>query len=78
MGLFDRLTRKTVEAHILGLDGYRVEQWTIGKQIQADVVKRKADGGRLYVSIHLEEGEPQVLVMAKSVWDGLKADLDAV
>ena len=52
MGLFrsKRNNPETIAAHILGTHGsYVTETWSIGRDVNPDVVARYAESGNLYV-----------------------------
>lgn len=80
MGLFDRLTGKQnnrILAHVLDLkSGYTIQEWIIGKDIEAVNVRRYADGGALYVIKPSKAGQKPAGLVSKEVWTSAKAELN--
>ena len=82
MGLFDRLIGKqgkNVLAHVLDLNsGYTIQEWTVGKDVAADDVRRYADGGELYVIKPAKAGQKPAGFVTKEVWSSARADVTEV
>lgn len=59
-------------------DPFRIEQWTIGKQISQTQYDRFRDkNGDLYVSVNYKEGEPEQILLSKPAWDELMRRFEA-
>ncbi|WP_028403170.1 hypothetical protein [Ectobacillus panaciterrae] len=70
MGLFDKLfgkkAPKIILVHVLHPDyGYVQQSWEVGKDISADVVKRRAKDNELYVMYVFKNREENKLILAK-------------
>ena len=80
MGLFDRLIgkhEKNILAHVLDLNsGYAIQEWTVGKDVAADDVRRYADGGELYVIKPAKVGQKPAGFVTKEVWKSANAEFN--
>lgn len=65
---------KTIRVNIAGLNGVRIEEWTIGIEAQKESIDKFADKstGELYVGEHYKEGEPIQHFMMKDAWEDYK------
>jgi diphthamide synthase (EF-2-diphthine--ammonia ligase) len=81
---FDEFTEKALaegkatiyegcDVHIIDPDGYRVEKWIVGKDIeQENYDKYKDKNGFIYVMIHYENGEPNTTLLKREIWQQIK------
>ena len=71
---------KTIRVNISGLRGVRIEEWTVGIEIEKETVNRFLDEstGELYVAEHLEKGVPQQHVIVKDRWENLRRELEGI
>lgn len=80
MGLFDRLIgkqEKNILAHVLDLNsGYTIQEWTIGKDVAVDDVRRYADGGELYVIKPAKVGQKPAGFVTREVWKSASAEFN--
>lgn len=70
-----------VTVHMLGLTGYVVEQWEIGRdveQVDRDKFYNDADGASIYAMRLDRNGAIETFILSKSIWMAMKAQLDAV
>ena len=73
---------ETCEVHILDvMRGRRVERWVIGEHVKQETYDKFKDGSvRLYAMVFYEKGEPQMSIVAKTMWDQIEqqfGDMDA-
>ena len=70
-----------VPVHVLHvMNGYTIQHWTIGEDIDAEAVEgfRDSESGAIYALIHFENGEEVTHLMAKHLWEESRRKLDAV
>jgi hypothetical protein len=69
--LNEAMHTETCEVHIQDvMRGLRTEEWVIGEDIKRETYEKFKDGnGRLYAVIAYENGQPQMSVVAKVMWD---------
>lgn len=65
----------TVEAHILDpMKGYYTETWVVDEDIGRETAEEFATpSGELFVMYAYENGEPQIMVAKKEVWEKQKS-----
>ncbi len=65
---------KTIRVNIAGLNGVRIEEWTIGTEVQKESIDKFADKstGELYIGEHYKEGKPIKYFMMKEAWEDYK------
>ncbi len=65
---------KTIKANVAGLNGVRIEEWTIGVDVSKESIDKFADKttGELYVGEHYKKGEPIQYLMMKDAWEDYK------
>ena len=84
MGIFDIFTRKkptqkNVIAHLLDPNkGYTTQEWTIGKDVDAETVTRFAQDKNLYIAIAYKNGEPVLTVCSRAMWENARKEFDAI
>ena len=70
-----------VPVHVLHvMNGYTIQHWTIGEDIDAEAVEgfRDSESGAIYALIHFENGEEVTHLMAKHLWEESRRKLGAV
>ena len=85
MSLWSELTRTTfvssgrVVAHILDpITGYSNRDLEVGKDIDADTVRRLGENGSVFVVVAYDGGAPSATLCKKAQWLRAKARQDAV
>ena len=85
MNLWSAVTRRKlgpnghVVAHILDpITGYSNRDLEVGKDIDADIVRRLGDNGAVFVLVDYEGGAPSATVCNKAQWLRAKAKQDVV
>jgi hypothetical protein len=85
MGLWSALTRTTfgssgrVVAHILDpITGYSNRDLAVGKDIDADTVRRLGDNGAVFVVVAYEGGTPTATLCKRAQWLRAQAQHHAV
>lgn len=85
MSLWSAVTRSKlspnghVVAHILDpITGYSNRDLEVGKDIDADIVRRLGDNGAVFVVVAYEGGAPSATVCKKAQWLRAKAKQDVV
>jgi len=77
-GRMSKVAEPLIQVHILhSLSGYRVDHWTIGKDLDTATIAKFQDASTqaLYAVTYLEAGEPQTKIMSKSDWEKVKVQL---
>ena len=79
MGLFrsKKNNPETIAAHILDTDGsYVTETWSIGGDVNPDVVARYAESGNLYVVSYYKASKVHRAFCNRACWLHVKAESD--
>jgi len=77
-GKVSQVEKPVVRAHILDPGrGYYVENWIVGEHVPKDTAERFLDPATacLYVLRVWREGEPEVNVVQKVLWDRARAEM---
>ena len=83
-GLFgkkvDISNMKTVRVNISWLRGVRIEEWTLGIEIERETVNDFLDAstGELYVVEVLESGVPKQHVIKKDKWENVRKEAERI
>lgn len=69
----------TVIAHVIDPKiGYTQEQWTIGKDIPEEIVRRLGDGKNVFVVVSYEAGNAKHVVCTQDHWNQVKVQFDDI
>jgi hypothetical protein len=65
-----RAATESCRVHILDpMHGLRVETWVVGEQVKRETYNKfKDQNGNIYMVVAYEKGEPNTMVVAKSMW----------
>jgi len=77
-GKISRVTEPMVQVHILhALNGYFVDHWVIGKDVDATTVATFQDAAThaLYGITYLRGGNPETKILTKADWEKAKSQL---
>ena len=77
-GKISNIDKPLIQVHMLHVvNGYYVDTWTIGEDVLAQTVEkfRDASTDALYAMTFFKDGKPEMRVMAKSLWDEAKSQM---
>jgi hypothetical protein len=71
--------RGRVVAHVLDpINGYSNRELTVGKDIDADIVRRLGENGEVFLIVAYEVGVPSAILCSRAQWLRIRARQDAV
>lgn len=69
----------TVVAHIIDpKSGYVKQQWTVGKHVEKETVRRLGDNGNVFVVVGYEAGNAKHVICKREIWNQVKAQFNGI
>lgn len=75
-----RELENVVRVHMLHvLNGYNIQNWVIGQDIDAETVEkfRDSESDDIYAMTHYKDGEEQTQMLARNLWEKARREMDA-